>query len=195
MAKGQVGVRRARGEPWPDPVKGPWLVHLIEARRGGRSECIGVEIAPMGPDCPPLTKTQLKGLSLRSIAERDRTAQIANARKSLQLLRTSRLKEHADPRQVANLNSLARPSTPTARRGRPPLYDDSHYRKVATFYSQMAEKFHNPTQLVATEWQVAPTTASTWVRKARSLGYLPPTEPGVAKGRDTAKGKRREERS
>jgi hypothetical protein len=66
--------------------------------------------------------------------------------------------------------------------GRRPLAK-SHYRDVARVYSEAWLAGASPTRTVAESFYVTRSAAAKWVTKARSLGFLPKTERGIAFGR------------
>jgi hypothetical protein len=181
MPTGVVRAAEAAGRPWPDPIEGPWKVRLVYARRGGRQECVGLTIQPWR-DSGPLTQTELRKLSLRSLIALDHADQVQRARTALDRLHSPELEPHTDRRQLAALSRTVEASMP-GRRGRRALYGDDHYRTVAAYYSDVSDAAApNPTQLVAEAWCVSKSTAATWVREARRRGMLPPTTRGVARG-------------
>lgn len=57
------------------------------------------------------------------------------------------------------------------------------FRRVADTYSR--DTSGRPTQAVADAERVSYSTAARWVGRARKLGLLPPTSPGVARGQST----------
>ena len=69
--------------------------------------------------------------------------------------------------------------------GRPRLYGDDHYRKVARIYSEAWRRGEAPTQAVERHPDFVPlpySTAARWVRECRKRGFLGETEKRVAGG-------------
>jgi hypothetical protein len=68
---------------------------------------------------------------------------------------------------VAAANALL--GTPGPRRGRPPLYGDSHWAAVARAYEGATAA---PVQAVAQQFSVSGSLARKWVERARAKGLL-----------------------
>jgi len=168
---------------WPNEATGPlWLgLHLNE--RAGESVLVGVEVwteepgtarAWTGPEGDPtddllpwppiaLRADDLTTLTLEGLGRR---------------LRSS-LSASDDSPLVREAAAALRPQ----RRGRPRLYSDDHYARVAGVYLRALDDHRrDPTVAVAQAWEVSRSTAAHWVMRARQSGLLPSTRPGKANG-------------
>lgn len=69
--------------------------------------------------------------------------------------------------------------------GRPRMYGDDHYRRVAEIYSKAWRRGEPPTQAVERHPDFAPlshSTAARWVRECRRRGFLAQTKKRIAGG-------------
>lgn len=65
------------------------------------------------------------------------------------------------------------PDEPEPRRaGRPPVYGPEHYAQVAEVATQARAAGMSARRAIAKRWTVAPSTADTWMAKARGLNLL-----------------------
>ncbi len=71
--------------------------------------------------------------------------------------------------------------------------DMDFFRRVADVYNEAMRSpgRKRPTGAVEMKFDVAPSTASKWVRRARELGLLPPTVPGKPSAHAVKIGRRR----
>jgi hypothetical protein len=176
--------QRGRSRRWPDSETGPWEVTTIWQQVGERRECVGVEVVPAeGADPTPLTTIQLRKLKFGEIVEADRLAERNKLRRD-----AMRARAHPDlfsRDALARLNeqmNRERVRDPR-RRGRPVSLTAEHYAQVAEIY-RAAVPSGAPVQAVADHYTTSPGTAARWVGKARTLGLLPPTTRGKARGED-----------
>lgn len=85
------------------------------------------------------------------------------------------------PQKAKSMRQRQRASkSPSGGPGRPPYYDEEHFRQVAAIYSAAWENGLHPTQAVKDHYQISESAAGKHVRRARRLGFLPPTTRGVA---------------
>jgi hypothetical protein len=66
----------------------------------------------------------------------------------------------------------------TRRGGRPKLYDDSHFKEVATVYTAACRCGNYPTQAVKNKFHLSESQARKWVAECRKMGLLPSTTRG-----------------
>jgi len=165
--------------PWPDPLRGPWLIRFHWGEVNGRAECIGLDVRSFrakegdlesprplrrGGSFEVVTTTLLRSLRADGLISDNR-----NDFKDLAAWARGRQESQAKVRRVAAqaLQSLEQPR----RRGRPPKYTAEHYAEVANVYANAAEN-RTPRRAVARHFDVTEATAAHWVRKARELGFL-----------------------
>jgi hypothetical protein len=166
---------------WKDPDGNPWKVQLEWAEVGGRAEVVGfhlvsyehkpkdskgretIEPLPGGPS--KLTTTVLRALNVGTTIEKQRR----HFRRKLEELPHGRR---------ADLAAFAAPSPVKVQASW--RYPPEHFAEVARVYRDAYAKAQPPTRAVQRHFGVASSTAAKWVRRARDLGYLAETSPGVA---------------
>lgn len=164
-----------RSVPFPDPVTGPWSVDIELGVVSGKVECVGVCIKPLGDEAvEPLTTRLLRKLALGALVEEVRVEADDDVLDLVDLELPEKLGVLGD----AGVGPL---STGRKRRG-PKGKPRSHYEAVARVYLSRSKA---PTKGVSEEFGVSHSTATKWVRKARSLGLIPPTTRGRASSQST----------
>jgi hypothetical protein len=159
-------------ELWPDRLEGPFLLTLVWQEVDGRAEVVGMELNSVRSEAlkrsrfaeslsdtgTPLTTTMLRNLKLSEIA--------ADTRTSLEFLHREVLRQ---PTKAAayDLGSSMRPATV------------KRLREVADAYRRAWARGQHPTKAVAKRLNVTDAAAANLVSRARSIGLLPPTSPGV----------------
>jgi hypothetical protein len=154
---------------WPDPDHGPWLLRVSFATVEGRVVPVGFEMwaePPPAPasgwarwlrDMPPGTVgtpvAPLTGEAVRVPLGRLTDEVVASARKA----------RGAWP-------GLKVAAAGGRRVGRPPLYGQAHFERVAAVYRATPR---SPTVAVADAFGVPRTTSRKWVARARRMGLLP----------------------
>lgn len=171
-------VKESGWHPWPEP-DGPWQVRLSYALRPDRTECVGLSLKPMRDDCPALTATDLRKLSLPELVAQDAAWRLRQAATRAEQV----AHDPATPSQVATNAArqleIAGAGVTSARRGPKPKYGDDHYRAVSERYANLVRAGEpHPISTIAREKHFAPTTVASWVREARRRGFLPPTTQG-----------------
>lgn len=149
----------------PEVIVNGTRIALYFAEVDGRAVCARVEIGadftdPTEPDPAPITSQLVRELGLSTrIAES--IAGYADMCRTLTGWSSKPSIRATVPGVEAALEGRRRP-------GRPRLYDEAHYRSVATFYNAEA-KAGNPaaTKAVAEQWNVSASTAAKWVGHAR----------------------------
>jgi hypothetical protein len=141
-----------------------------------RLVCIGLEIGPPvlqqdeGPhvfdladedaELDPLRSTEIR-LPLRELVDRA-LEYAARAGIGLKPETVARFERH---------RSAARKGQ--KKPGRPAMYDDDHYRKIANLYTQTLESGRrDPLRRIMAELKIEKTTAASQVREARRRGFL-----------------------
>lgn len=174
---------------------------LTWAEVGGRSEVIGVnirsyeqifgDIASGSAKAEPMHPSGFATMSAAVWRSLPIGQKIGRARRGHQKV-LQRIAEHA-PQLMDDKSrrDLKAHQTSSGGRGRPPLYGRDHYAKVAEFYRAAWRAGRAPTTAVAKRWQVEPSTAAKWVKRAREEGLLGETVPGKAGEQPGAQGNRK----
>lgn len=135
MVQRFVGSASASGR-FPHPLKGPWTITAHYGEQDGEVVCIGLDIrcfkgTPGDPNNPPrplmrgsrwepITSGLVRGLRVQSLVQEGRR-NLAELGAWLE-------------RQPSAVRKAARKAATRSTAGRPPAYDDDHYRKVADLY-------------------------------------------------------------
>ena len=175
---------------WRDPTGGHWIVTFTWAEVNGRPEVIGVnirshldilygdirdgtavvEVHPVGQ---PASMTRTVWRSFPAAQTIDK------ARRGSRRLLEKLAEEAPGSLEEKNRKDLELYREPDPRRGgRPRLYDQDHFRKVADVYRDAWRRSNSPTQTVASRFNVSPSTAAKWVKRARDMGFLGKTTAG-----------------
>lgn len=137
----------------------------------GRMVCVNIEIGasfdnPAEPEPEPITTDVLRRIPLARLIEETlwqavRTYTVASNWEGAGEIARKRL-------PAAEL-ATQRPKRP----GRPPLYDDKHFKEVARIYREHSGG-HAPTKAVATHFNTTKSNAAKWVSEARRRDFLEP---------------------
>jgi hypothetical protein len=150
---------------YPDLETGPLWVGLHLHRRAGATVLVGLETwteAPgrarrsLGPEAPDNDELQLWPPRPLHLAD----------------LRRLRFRELLDQLFAALRDRDLAVNWRPARPGRPKVYDDAHYERVAGIYLRARASKSPPVQAVQATWNVSRGTAAGWVAKARAAGWL-----------------------
>jgi hypothetical protein len=137
----------------------PWRVGLVFTPIDGRIECtrfaMWMDESAAGK---PVTASALHNVPLGSLIN--------------WVVPQARAAVEASPELAHVAKRL--PKAPNPPRGRPPVYDLEHWKKVAATYRKAAGR--KPTQAVADAFHVERSTAAGWVRRCRALELLGPTD-------------------
>jgi hypothetical protein len=167
---GEEGVR------FPDAETGPFELTVKWGVVQGAAAVVGLSVDQLDPDAPAeITAQTIRRLAFRQLAEQAR-------RRALQArsfhVATAGEDEEARRRAEERLGQV--PRRPSKR---PKARSNDFYEGVAILYSaQLREGNPTPTKAVKDAYGVPSATAANWVRRARELGFLEPTEPGKAGG-------------
>lgn len=160
---------------WPDPWNGPLEVEVRWHMIGGRWECVGLSIG-FAPGVPerPLTTTDVRSLAMTELL-----------RRAAEELQTDLLETYRDPHDEgpfgAFVDGLIDAADTHRKPGRPPL-PLSQLEEVARVYREAFVGHRPPRMAVAEHFTIGPSTAATWISKARAQGFLGPTTKGHAGG-------------
>jgi hypothetical protein len=180
---------------WPDETRGPWFLKLHWDFIDNHWALTGLTIqscvwgAEPG-DAPEVARGRHNSVRLTDVDTLGRPRELTS--RDLRTLRLADIVEkEGDCWQrllVETEGAMASPARgrEVVRRegpGRPPLYTEEHFAKVARAYSDAYKnRSRNPTQKVAKKFVVSRSTAAKWVARARELGFLDKTEKRVAGG-------------
>lgn len=158
---------------WPDPENGPWLITFRWQAINGRAECIGIDVTSVRPadasswmgggKLPeigiPLTTSVLRGVRLSEL--------IAEERESMARVYDDFFRES---------------ETAATYRGAGQMREGTRRRleRVVEAYREAWQQGKPPTQTVAKRLNISVSAAAKLVARARQVGMLPPTRPGVA---------------
>lgn len=168
---------------WPDPETGPYLLRVTLDEVDGHLEPVGFEMwGRLPPDPthlawnPSLLARWARQVGVTALVRND-TLRVPLGRlvgdlmdrrtRALGILRMG----HYRPELKARAERMARIGRP--RRGRPPLYDDDHWKAVAQVYLAADGA---PVRAVAAHFSVSRPTAMGWAQTARLKGFLPPAQ-------------------
>ena len=168
------------GTPWPDPIKGPWMIRFHWGEVDGRAECVGIDVrsfrskesAPVQPrpvdpsgNFGAVTHTLLRTLRADGLIQSNCEA-FADVTEwaSKQASTGAKARRQA----MRALETFGEPR----RRGRPPKYPPEHYARVAEVYDEAYARNRTPRRAVAHAFDVPETTAGHWIANARRLGFL-----------------------
>lgn len=184
-----------------------WLVKLRFARiaASGRVECVGIDLRsfiepeekknpsalPVVRNVPTVTTTDgvITAALLREFPA-GRMIQEGARELAHQFYLQERIQDIHEalggigphPQKAKSMRQRQRASkSPIGGPGRPPYYDEDHFRQVAAIYTAAYETGLPPTQAVKDHYQISESAAGKHVRRARKLGFLPLTTRGVAK--------------
>lgn len=178
---------------WPDE-NGPWDLTLYWRWSGRGIECTGMKLQ-LRPDAAvePLTASVLRAVALQSEVRRgrDETA----GREGGWLVEAYDAAVAGDPENAHLLDELSnwdiesiresvRKWMPPRPGGRPEMYGQEHYERVATVYAAAAASSGSPTKAVESALQVSRATASRHIARARELGLLAPSTRALSSIRD-----------
>lgn len=82
---------------------------------------------------------------------------------------------------AAELSAVSDSLSTTRRRGRPPTYDDDHFRRIAEAHLETVRELgttRGARKALAQRERVSESTIRDWLREARSRGFLPKTRAG-----------------
>jgi hypothetical protein len=164
----------------------------------GRNECVGIDIKPApNIDPRPLLSSDLRKLPFLKMIDKERRTyleKLGNIHRhrvdvAEQLVREGKLPEESMSRFVTGIKDFYSGELMTGagaeirgrvsrRGGRPKLYDDAHYQKVAAVYRAAWAAGKYPRLAVADAFQESPSAAGKWISKCREKGLLPPTTRG-----------------
>lgn len=147
---------------YPDVDTGPLWVGLHTDERGGRCAVVGVEVWTQPPGA---ARTDV-GPPEDLVEQLGRTAPPTLQRQHLELPLARLVGAMADDIAGMDLELAGLLRASHVGPGRPSLYDQAHYERVAGVY------LREGSAAVATEWAVSPATARGWVRQCRQLGLL-----------------------
>lgn len=168
----------------------PWHIHLGWAVVDGRFECVDVrihstpidagkleQVNPLPPGAEPgaVTSTGLRSLTIGSLIDAERTAQVDH----LEAAFGGRWRAASQDAVAAIADEIEQ-----WRRGHGRLSSEL-LAGVAYQYSAALAAGQDPTKRVAELNHISHSTAAKWVARARAIGELPPTRRGVKKGRPT----------
>lgn len=169
----------ASGDPhevrtsWFAPDGSDWVLTFRLKRIGGRTECVGMEVASFG-DRTPLRAQTLR--ALRFTSELDRARRREDDRRE-------RLRAVAR-RLGGRIPELE--ATPLLANGKPRQrrsYSIPYYQHAAAVYRELCEAGSEaPTRDTAEVLGLRPAQAAKLIERCRIKGYLPKTKPGVARG-------------
>jgi hypothetical protein len=165
---------------WPDTLKGPWSLRFHWAVIDGRAECIGLGIGPADEDHPlPVTRSLVRELPIGKLISEE----LQTYRSLLVALEHGQLPGASKAAKAAARElAPAFSERPQRAGGRRPKYDNGHFAEVAKVYGHAYAAGRTPTRAVAKHFSASPSAAAKWVARARKMGFLGPTDPGVAGG-------------
>ncbi len=179
---------------WPDERTGPWYLRANWVEIDGRPECAGLIIwhgavqDPQNilayhhlPRSSPraVRAAELRSLPIATIVERLRTKA---HQQEVQYRR--QMKEHAERPDISELHAFLQAQAQLPDQfapkpvGRKPLYDLTHFVRVAEIYLAAWGHTARPTTTVAEQLRVSRSTAAKWVGRAREMGLLGPATHG-----------------
>lgn len=186
---------------WPDRAEGPFEVRLLMQVLRGRKECVGIDIKPApGIDPRPLLSSEVRKVPMREMIDDERAAwlrRIGYVRDHWQEAAEWLAQGGKRPqggrslsRYIAGIEGLYSGELATGaadeinlgkssrRGGRPKLYDDAFYQRVAAVYRAALIAGEHPRLAVADAFQESPSAAAKWIRTCRDKGMLLPTTRG-----------------
>ncbi len=157
----------------------------------GRMLCSDVRVTWVAKNEPQeVTSTLMREIPFGSLIAEARSLRARSDARSLQVQRSARgrarLLDTTPP--AALIKSIERRlSGQAGKPGRPPVRRAEFYAKVAQVYSQAYQRGEPPTRSVSQARRelgviLSSSAAAKAVRRARSLGFLGPTEKGKAGG-------------
>jgi len=169
---------------WNDPSGRTWIVRLSWRVIAGRMECVGFSIEelydPAGGALPQLiTAKFIRNLPVGLFIQEQRKFHMRLAKMAVRMAEAKGAEAEAEMwRGQARQFDAQRPQ------GRPRMYGDDHYRRVAEVYMAAWLRGDNPTQAVERQFYTSHSTAARWVRECRKpqRGLLGPTRRGKAGG-------------
>jgi len=170
----------ASGEPrevttsWFAPDGSDWVLTFRLKRINGRTECVGMAIVSF-TDREPLRAQTLRALRFASEFDRARHAEDDRRDRLIDLAR----------RMGGRIPELEA-ATPLLASGKPRQrrsYTIKDYERAAAVYSGLCGAGSEaPTRDTAEALGLRPHQAAKLIERCRLKGYLPPTDPGVARG-------------
>ena len=169
---------------WRDPSGRTWIVRLLWREIDERMECVGFSIEELHDPADAaaaqlVTATFIRSLPVGLFIQEQRRfhARLAN------MAGLMAEAKGAEP-EAGTWREQARKYEARGSRGRPRMYDDDHYRRVAEVYTAAWLEGDNPTQAVEKhpEFHTTHSTAARWVRECRRRGFLGPTKKRKAGG-------------
>jgi hypothetical protein len=160
-----------------------WLIEIDTGFSGDRVICVGFSVRSFGssqalrtlcgfPDehqtTQEVTASLVRGLPVGSLTQRA----ISGLMRMLE----------ATGRDAELFKPLIEETRKGPKRGRPTLYDDDHWARVAEVYSREYAAGGHPTKKVAEVFKVNRHTAAKWVATSRRRGFLGQTTPRRAGG-------------
>lgn len=131
------------------------MLTLIWSRSNGRPHVTGMHLDALADDVPALTTSLLRDLKLAEIMIEDR----------------EQLEHFPQVKQAPDLMIEGmRPATV------------KRLQRAAEIYLKAWQAGERPTKEVGRRMNLSPAAAANLVRRAREVGLLPPTAPGVSQG-------------
>lgn len=154
------------GTHWPpDADPAPYAITVEWALFDGRYEPRSIKVTTRLPDeTGPITGTTIRSLPIGKITDYMR----------------SRVKGNAQ-RKIERGADVPDKWLEAWEKGEKPRLGPEHYERVAEIYSKAFAAGASPTKAVAEAFHVSPSTAGSWVSRARNkYGFLDPTPMGKA---------------
>lgn len=159
---------------WPDEDHGPWLIRFRFQLIRGRAECIGVEVTSARPSDVKRWEPggRLPEVGLPVTASLLRELRIASLITEVRETNAKLLASLGEQEQAAAFNAPPGMRPETIKR----------LQRVANAYQAAWQRGQSPTKAVARRLKITDAAAAKLVSRARSVGLLPATSPGVAAG-------------
>lgn len=172
---------------WPDPSTGPWQVIFTWQPGSQGFEVLDTIVGPVdrsgGKGAPAALFKELPFGRLQAAARALRVAELGGD--DVEGLLSS---DHPSAQALGEDLAAQADVWRLRRSGRPVIYDDDHYKRVAHLYSEVVADQANqpgraaPIQAIAQAYGVTEKAAQRWVKTARAKSFLPETTQGRARG-------------
>ena len=170
---------------WPDPDEGPYYVELVMSL-DDRPEIVSFTVSGAEPEVIDKARRTLWYDELPEMTPINSAAARLPLRELLrnEVARLSAWiddepEEWGHPAFEGFRDAITDPKPPRTP-GRPPVYDEEHWARVADTYTAAFGRGGNPTSAVAETFDTTKSTAGKWVARCRKQGLLAPTSQGRA---------------
>ena len=158
---------------WSPPDGSDWVLTFRLKNVDGRTECVGMRIVSFA-DREPLTAQTMRALPFARELERAGLVRLARDERFKDLARRmgGRVPELGPAPLLAS-------GKPRQRR----KYTTGDYKRASTVYRELWKAgSKSPTRDMAEALGLRPDQAAKLIERCRSKGFLPQTDPGVARG-------------